>query len=1117
MALPNRKILLYMQTVLYAALGSAPLLAADGAPDAIRIKPGPPVGFEQLAGPQETEVDGSFGGLKIGSFRAVYTPSTIAFATPEDIVNKIPSLKHDAVARVTQALTGELPTEAAHICGRPAKEGCGILKPEVAGVIFSEGGFHADVFVNPTLLDTQDSHTDKILPPASNVFSAVHQFNGNVTGSPGAGQDFSLLDNSTIAYGPARLNMVGILSNQQNQLNTLTASLDKWGLDNEAGFFNSRQLQLLPQVSMAGVSVGTSLNTNLALRTAAGSTLSIFLPQRSYVSLVYNNIIYSTDLYDAGNQVINTSALPQGAYEVTIRVRDLGGGQTEEKRFFAKNFAIPPKDQPIYFGQAGTVRNTSNSGALTGFGTRPIFTGGMIRRLGENTALDTDFLLINNTFFTEAGAFLLLPPNHQLQVSGLVSSGSDFGFGATYLGYTLNNRLSFSSNFRALFAGNRRSAGGTNSLTNPVQGNSKQLSTAISYQLTSKANVEFQANYSDSENGKKRFAYGPGLRYDFWRNGPNSLTLTANADNTQDGVQETVFLNLLLRFGDWGYSGQGQLARTSNSTGGTGGTTESGDVRVTWNDDKNPDRLTVIGAETHRDNVSSSYIADLDHRGNSGNLKLIASQTSGPQGDNTFYSGNFGFSIANTAHEIAWGGNRQETSGFILKNTGNAVDVPMKVFVDNSDRATFKTGTSTPLFLPPYETYKVSIKPAQSTAIDYDGSVKDITLYPGNILPLVWDINRVNVVLGHVTLPDGTPLTDARLEEARNITVTDSEGLFQGELLALKSITFKRAAEMPGFVHDDMNDFSIPPASSALRNLPSTMSVEDQRKAILALFGEQEDDAASAGKQHFPAETPLPGPRQEQKPARVLAPIHKLRPAIRCRVTLPEVKEENGVYIYPDALVCTPIPFEEDKEKQENTKLAPDTKLSPKADDGVLWTTGSLTPPDLKDNQITALFAASAKQTNPYLLVARSVNTPYYPMELMRGGLGQGGPFVTNAAAPVSPVVSSPLPVSPVVAPKHEVPSPAAAKPQASNGIEVQVGAYRTEASAREAHDHMAREYKTLAGRSYRVVKADLGDRGVYYRLHIGSFADAQDAAGFCRKLSERGQACFILPRKSNR
>jgi hypothetical protein len=307
MALSNNRISLCLQAAALAVLGSAPLMADDKPVFQLNIKQGPPPGFERLAGPQETVVDLSYGGLKIGSFRAVYTAKTITFAAPEEIVNKIPSLKHDAVARVVQALTGDLPTEAARICGHQPRKDCGTLKPDVAGVIFYEEAFRADVFVNPAMLDTQDTHTDKILPPAPDVFSAIHTLNGSVIGSSEQDRIYSLLDNSTIAYGPERLNFVGIASNQQKQINTLTASLDKWGLDNEAGFFNSRALQLLPQTPMSGVSVGTSLKTNLELRDAAGSTLSIFLPQRSYVSLIYNNVIYSTDLYDAGNQILNTS------------------------------------------------------------------------------------------------------------------------------------------------------------------------------------------------------------------------------------------------------------------------------------------------------------------------------------------------------------------------------------------------------------------------------------------------------------------------------------------------------------------------------------------------------------------------------------------------------------------------------------------------------------------------------------------------------------------------------------------------------------------------------------------------------------------------------------------
>lgn len=1105
-------------------------VAPDGSPFKLDVKQGAPAGFEQLAAPQETMIDVFFGDEKLGSYRAVYTPSNIAFATPEEIVSKIPSLKAENSATVQKALSGDLSANTDRMCNRVSRDDCGILKPQVAGVIFYDSRFRADLFVNPEMLQIQDK-SQRILPPAPEIFSGVHQFNGNITGTDSR-QEFSLLANSTFAYGAQRLNLVGSVSNQQKQITNLTASMDRWGLDNQLGLFNSRALQLLPQVSMGGVSVGTSLRTNLDLREAAGSTLTVFLPQRSYVTLIYNNAIYSTDLYDAGNQIINTSALPEGAYEVTIRIRAVSSGaETEERRFFAKNFAIPPEGQSIYFAQLGTVRNTSESNAFSSIGDDLIATAGRISRLSESIALNTDMMFIGDRLYAEAGAFLLLPPDHQFQVSSLVSSEQDVGFGGSYLGYFFDKALSLYANVRVIFAHKFDPIDVANPAI-PIAADSQQWTTGLTYQLTEKALLSFDGTYTDFQGSTRQYAYGPRLRYDFWREGPNSLSLTAASSGTNNGPQHSLFLNFTMRLGDWGYSAQGGAIK-SPSSGASRDYNKIGDARITWNDDKDSSNSTVVGAEVRHDDSSDSYIADLDHRGRYGNIKLIGQQSETPSGNNTFYSGNLGFSVAHTAHDFAWGGKQQESSGFIFKNMGNAADVPMQVIIDNSEKTTFNSGGSVPVFLAPYQTYNVSIKPTESRAIDYDGSVKRITLYPGNIVPLIWDINSIKVVLGHVVLPDGRPLTDARLEEARNITVTDNEGLFQGEILQLGTLTFNRTAQTQTvFKNQGIEDFALPPVARSYPTMPSNMSLEEQRRAILEIFGDQEgtigpmppaastEPPISLKKDFADAMTPLQqlkdtlmqliaraeqrektaaAAKQQEAPPVVAAPVEPvqatqvapseevapqtptilsapkeeapaLRTAVRCRVTLPEVKDVNGVYMYSEPLVCTPLSDEENKRDEEKKAIKSQMRLA-------------------SISTLRSMFSAEDFARIMQVLAPNPLVVPVAKLEP-----SSGNPSKPKALMPAIPeAVAKPL------------------KPVASNdSFTVQAGSYRTESTAQEALDEIARKFATNPNAIYNVVKADLGSKGIYYRLRISNFMSRKDASDFCDELAAHKRPCML-------
>ncbi len=75
----------------------------------------------------------------------------------------------------------------------------------------------------------------------------------------------------------------------------------------------------------------------------------------------------------------------------------------------------------------------------------------------------------------------------------------------------------------------------------------------------------------------------------------------------------------------------------------------------------------------------------------------------------------------------------------------------------------------------------------------------------------------------------------------------------------------------------------------------------------------------------------------------------------------------------------------------------------------------------------------------------------------------------------------------------------------------VQIGAFRSQAEADGQWSKMQGKFGTfLAGKSPDVERADLGAKGVYYRLRIGPFASADDAKTYCAGLKERGADCLI-------
>ena len=110
--------------------------------------------------------------------------------------------------------------------------------------------------------------------------------------------------------------------------------------------------------------------------------------------------------------------------------------------------------------------------------------------------------------------------------------------------------------------------------------------------------------------------------------------------------------------------------------------------------------------------------------------------------------------------------------------------------------------------------------------------------------------------------------------------------------------------------------------------------------------------------------------------------------------------------------------------------------------------------------------------------------------------------------------------------PLGELPEPAPA-PQAEPTLElpsakfafnatgdylVQVAALRTQAAADAAWGKMTSTHPGFfTGAEKRVQRADLGAKGVFYRLRIGAFAERPDASEFCDALKDRGETCIVV------
>jgi len=86
-----------------------------------------------------------------------------------------------------------------------------------------------------------------------------------------------------------------------------------------------------------------------------------------------------------------------------------------------------------------------------------------------------------------------------------------------------------------------------------------------------------------------------------------------------------------------------------------------------------------------------------------------------------------------------------------------------------------------------------------------------------------------------------------------------------------------------------------------------------------------------------------------------------------------------------------------------------------------------------------------------------------------------------------------------------------AAKPSGRQDYMVQLAATRSRALARGTYSKLQAKHDALLGRrDPLILRIDLGERGIFYRVNVPGFPHRMAANNFCINLKERGQDCLV-------
>jgi hypothetical protein len=128
-----------------------------------------------------------------------------------------------------------------------------------------------------------------------------------------------------------------------------------------------------------------------------------------------------------------------------------------------------------------------------------------------------------------------------------------------------------------------------------------------------------------------------------------------------------------------------------------------------------------------------------------------------------------------------------------------------------------------------------------------------------------------------------------------------------------------------------------------------------------------------------------------------------------------------------------------------------------------------------------------------------------------RGAAPTNANASANAPMSLSPQGQAAAPAPAPARVANNAPTPLASAPAAGGGYLVQIASQRSEAEASASFRALQGKYPSVLGsRSATIKRADLGEKGTYYRAMVGPFGSPDEATSFCGNLKSAGGQCVV-------
>ena len=134
-----------------------------------------------------------------------------------------------------------------------------------------------------------------------------------------------------------------------------------------------------------------------------------------------------------------------------------------------------------------------------------------------------------------------------------------------------------------------------------------------------------------------------------------------------------------------------------------------------------------------------------------------------------------------SGHGAAVSGREMNDSAIAVSVDGGDDGQSFEVLVDEIGRAKVTGDGRATIFLQPYRSYDIRLRPLGAEAASFDTAERKVTLYPGSVAALRWDVTPLFVLFGRAVDDGGRPVALADIKGSFGVGQSDKDGYFQIE------------------------------------------------------------------------------------------------------------------------------------------------------------------------------------------------------------------------------------------------------------------------------------------------------------------------------------------------